>query len=216
MAKKDKFLPPIEGPELFLGLVGPVGANLDLCCDAMELELTRVGYHSHTVRLSQLLHELERFSSLPEKPEEERYRVHMDAGNDFRARLKRGDALAMLAVADIRSARKERSGSAIKPATKQAFILRSLKHPKEVDLLRKVYGASFFLISVTSGRDERIIVLARKFARSHGEMQHESFRQEAEKLVVRDEAEVDNVYGQNVRETFPLADFFVNSDDKFF
>lgn len=214
MPTKDKFLPPIDGPEVFVGLVGPVGADLDILCDALEIQLSRVGYYSHTLRLSHLLHEFEIFSDLPVEPEEKRYHTHMNAGNKLRRRLRRGDALAMLAVADIRRTRKALSGSAITPTPGHAFILRSLKHPKEVDFLRKVYGASFFLISVTSARDKRVLVLAKKFARSHGEMQHDEFRHEAENIVVRDEAEVANIYGQNVRDTFPLADFFVSSDDK--
>jgi hypothetical protein len=214
MEAEDQILKPLEGPELILALVGPVGANLSLLCDVLRVELARVGYEAEIIRLSSLLQVFEQFQNLPSSPEDVRYHRHMDAGNEFRAKLERGDALALLAVSAIAEARERHSGSADRRASRVAYVLRSLKHPGEVETLRKIYGESLFVISAYSDREKRIEVLSRNFAKSYGEVQESMYRETAEKVVVRDEAEIYNDYGQKVRETFPLADVFLNTDNR--
>lgn len=211
--KPDKYLPPVDRPEHVFGLVAPVGVSLTLVSEVLEQELLRVQYDTEIIRLSELMHELTPYSELPTEPEEKRYDAHMTAGNELREALERGDALAILAISAIADRRETLTGSANKPATKTAYVLRSLKHPEEVDTLRKVYGDAFFVISAYSARERRIETLSRAFAKSHGEMQEENYRHEAEKVVVRDEAELSK-FGQQVRDTFPLADFFVSTDDR--
>jgi deoxycytidylate deaminase len=187
--------------------------SLSLVSEVLRQELSRVQYETQLIRLSELLHELKRYADLPTEPEEKRYHAHMNAGNELRQTLGRGDALAILAVSAIAEERERFTGSANKPAARRAYLLRSLKHPAEVDTLRKVYGDAFFVIAAYSARERRIDTLAQVFAKSHGEMQEDKFRHEAERIVVRDEAEMYEL-GQQVRDTFPLADFFVSTDDR--
>ena len=54
----------------------------------------------------------------------------MDAGTLLRTRFKTGEAMAWLAVSAIRA----RRGAA--PRYRHAFVLRSLKHPAELERLR--------------------------------------------------------------------------------
>lgn len=64
-------------------------------------------------------------------------------------------------------------------------------------------------MSVYSPRLNRVEVLSKIIGKSHKTSAKEKFRSEAERLVQKDEKEIDNEFGQNVRDTFPLADIFV-------
>ena len=88
-----------------------------------------------------------------------------------------------------------------------AHILRSLKHPDEVKLLRHVYGRAFFLVGVACNADERRHNLVEALSRSS------AATAEAEQLILRDQTDPKNrKYGQNVRDAFAMADVFVPGD----
>jgi cytidine deaminase len=77
-----------------------------------------------------------------------------------------------------------------------------------------VYGPGFFLVGAYSPTEERIAALATKLAGSHQSADSEKFLEKASKLIERDQFERHNPNGQQVRETFSKADFFVAVDDK--
>lgn len=97
-----------------------------------------------------------------------------------------------------------------KPKSRHAFILRSLKHPDEAQTLRDIYGKRFILIAAYAGdrRDESDLAAA--IAHSHSSSVTPKHRQKAHEIVERDRAETDNAFGQNVQDTYPLADCFVD------
>lgn len=203
-----------NGPEIVFGLVGAVGTNLDAIVRFLSEALDEVSYSCETIQLSKLMHALpdSAWRDLPESPEYDRYDKHMTAGDEFRKRMDRGDALAMLAVGAIREARQQKGSGPDRPLARQAYILRSLKHPSEVKSLRTIYGPSFFLISAYCPREMRKTNLARKLASSEYS-QTDQFFEKAEALMSRDESEREtNDLGQNVRDTFPLADVFVDAN----
>lgn len=205
-------LTPLPSPELFFGLVGPVGIELEQVIGCLKSELERFGYKSTEIRLSALLSQLERYSSLPkagEVPEDQRINEYMDAGDDFREALGRGDALAALAVAEVGVERRTITGDIEKPAAKQAYILNSLKHPSEIEMLRKIYGRAFNVISVYSPRSDRINMLSENIAKSRGNSDGTKYRHYAEQLVNKDNEEHEKDLGQNVRKSFPLGDLFL-------
>lgn len=214
MKKKEKNI-KVEGPEIFYGLVGAVGTNMDLVCNSLIESLTELNYTCKIIRLSSLLKIIKKknWKPLPDAPEDIRIHKHMDRGNLFRMTLKQGDALALLSIGAIRKIRKDISGNPLNPVSRQAYILRSLKHPKEVDTLRKIYGTNFILIAAYSPRETRLQELSKKIGESYHAFRHNDYRPKADKIILRDEAEVDNPYGQNVRETFPLADVFLDTSD---
>ena len=204
-------------PELFFGIVGAVGTDLSHVTDILARELQLCGYSSHPVRLSGLLAECDKYAGLPSSqnsPEDERITAFMDAGDDFRRTAKRGDAVALLAIGKIRGTRAgldEKDGSR---DSKRAFILNSLKHPEEVELLRKLYGSNFFLLSAYESSYQRKSNLCELIAKSTGKYDSTLFSDDAENLISRDEKDVNDEFGQNVRDTFPKADLFINSMDK--
>src|SRR5712692_257226 len=205
----------LDGPELVAGLVAAVGTDLELVCTALRDSLSAVNYKWETIRLSHLLQEIpqEPWKSLPLTPEDERLNKHMDAGNQLRETIKRGDALALLAIGAIREVRENFMHKVNKPIPRQVYILRSLKHPDEVSTLRKIYGPGFVLLAAYSPREMRLQNLARRIAESRHLFRADECRPEAESLIQRDEAEVDKEFGQNVRETFPKADVFIDTSN---
>lgn len=206
---RSSVLTPLQNPELVFGLVGPIGVNLDLVIDALKSQLKAFNYPAYVVRLSE---QIEDFfsSSHGDKSEDERIHELMKEGTRLRVEGEQGAAVAILGLAAIRQIRDDKSGG--KPA-RQAFILRSLKHPKEIEMLRAVYGKGFFLISVYSPRDVRVTALSEKISRSQFGSSINA-RSKAESLVQRDEQEESTPLGQDVKDAFPLADLFVDGRNR--
>lgn len=202
-------LTPKKDPELVFGLVGPIGVNLDPVIAVLKSQLSGLEYIPYVVRLSE---QIETFfdTSHNSKPEAERISALMEAGTKLRVQGNEGAAVAMLGLAAIRQLRDDHSEGI---PSRQAFILRSLKHPDEVEMLRAVYGKGFFLISVYSPRDMRVTALAEKISRSQfGKGTNP--RAVAEELVQKDEQEESIPLGQDVKDAFPLADLFVDGRSK--
>jgi deoxycytidylate deaminase len=203
----------LGGPELVFGLVGAVGTDLDRLTATIEEALASVNYRCHLIRLSSLMHEFKKWSGLRNiRSEEARIERHMDAGNEFREKINSGDALAIAAIGSIKKYRSENSISK-EPLERQAFLLRSLKHPQEVNTLRRVYGKGFVLVAGYSPRDIRLNNLTGRLADFAHSSRHSDFRSSAERIVNRDEREEGKQFGQDVRGTFPLADVFVDVSD---
>jgi cytidine deaminase len=202
-------LTPQPHPELVFGLVGPVGVDLEPVISVLRKELHAVKY---TVSAIQLSRQIEQFFGTDHSRETEDKRISklMDEGTRLRHRSGRGDAVALLGIAEIRRIRKEDLDGEYES---HAYILRSLKHPQEIETLRNVYGQGFFLISVYSPREARVTALADRISRSNFGKGKKA-RAIAEEMVERDEEEESTSLGQDVRDAFPLADLFVYSRNK--
>jgi len=202
---------PTAGPELFFGLVGALGADLPQLADSLAETLETFDYTTSTIRLSSLLAEVPRIGKLSQTPLDKRIHTHQQAGDRLRERTQRGHALAALGMAAIRQRRRREAGKAITPLQRRAYVFQSLKHPDEVELLQRTYGSAFFLIAAYSPIGRRREVLKRAIAESHHSAKEEDFAAQAEELLRCDEAEQGRPLGQRVRETFPLADIFVDT-----
>lgn len=204
-------LQPIAGPELFIGLVSPIGAGLSLVCEIMTEKLSSFGYQTHVIQLSNLIREIDQFKNLETHPEDERIEAHMNAGTQLREEMERGDILALMSLLEIRCFRQEKHGDPKLPVPRQAYIFRSLKHPEEVAALRDIYGRLFFLVSAYSPKPKREDALKRIIARSHGDSDEEKYREQAVHLINKDEEEEGTKLGQDVSDAFPLADLFLHT-----
>ncbi len=199
-----------SGPELVIGLVGALGVPLDEVTGILEDALSDVGYDHNLVRVSELLHQFERWKDLPTSPLDLQIEEHQKAGNELRSVTGVGHSMADLAIAEIQRIREEHGEEKDQPLPSTAYIIRSLKHPEEVDLLRRVYGASFFLVAAYSPLADREHHLAREIAASRSSGHLEDYLVRARDLIQIDDAE-DNRLGQGVRDTFPRADVFVSA-----
>lgn len=200
--------------ELVIGIVGAVGSKLGHVQEALRAAFTEAAYQTETVHLIELLHDIDKWESLSESPEESRIEAHMDAGDEFRSLISSDDALAILGVGQIRKLREKATGDVAEPAKRTAYILKSLKHPDEILALREIYGPSFWLAAAYSPREVRIQSLSKTIARSHNSYSEELFRKHAEQLVSRDQQDSTKSFGQNVRQSFPMADVFLDSTDE--
>jgi len=201
----------LRKPELIIGLVGAVGTDLSSTKHAIRGTLSYYGYQSVHVRLSRLMQDIPHGGYLASIDDEAaRIRCHMDAGDEIRRQAGRNDAVAGLAVGYMNEFRSEHHGE--QPAEGVAFILDSIKHPKEVETLRSVYRNRFILLSVQSPTNSRKEVLKRRMARSVGSPERvEDFAGEAGELMDRDEQDAKNEYGQHVRDAFTEGDIFVST-----
>lgn len=209
--------PELLRPEIVVGLVGALGTPLDDVCDGISQRLRDVGYETDVVRISATLTELAGLAELDalqeNLAEKERLSRFMKAGTAVREKLGRGDVLAVLAIGQIRELRHACTNDRQQPEPNRAYVLRSLKHPDEVDTLRHVYGEHFVLVGVGAPREVRVRNVSQRMARSDGRLKAGPSRAEAEHRIAIDEREPETSLGQNVRDTFPLADFFIDGSD---
>lgn len=206
-----------KGPELFFGLVGAVGTDLKYLNSVLSRELQAVGYGPHDVRLSSLLSECAKYGHLEQvdqEPEHIRIKTYMDAGDDFRGTSGRGDAVALLAMGKVREIRQDMTEDPSRPVPGQAYIFNSLKHPDEVDTFRRVYGSAFFAISVYESVERRRVALCEKIAKSSHKYDRTQFEDDADELIRRDQKDASDDLGQDVRDTFPKSDLFLNANDQ--
>lgn len=205
----DSLLTPRPYPELVIGLVGPIGVNLDLVVSILSSQLK---IHKYTINVVRLSRQIEKFlgSNHGSDPEDERIKALMDEGTKLRVSSERGDVVALLGLAEIQRIRADEYGG---EAERHAYVLRSLKHPHEIETLRTVYGRGFFLVSVYSPRDVRVSELSERIRKSQFGNGLRS-RAKAEALVERDELEETTSLGQDVKDAFPLADLFVDGRNR--
>lgn len=200
-----------EMPELVFALVGPAGVRLRDVSKALKEFLISFGYIAVNVRISELLKNFTGWSDESEIGEYERIKHRQKVALDFRRSLKDGAALGLAGIAAIREMRASVTGSPDHPAPARAYILDQLKHPKEVELLRKVYGTSFVLLSGHAPEHIRKEYLAQQMANSDGKRCDGEYRSKAEHIIhIDDNQEDDSDLGQNTRDTYPLADFFAD------
>lgn len=201
--------------ELVIGLVGYVGAGCSTAAKRLHIILANAGYAVHKIKLSSLIEDHWSEVDVPkaiEGPGEglsklTRATTLQDLGDQLR-QGNRGYAIASLAVKSIREAR----GSDKPGESKVAFIVESLKHKDEVDLLRRVYDQSFRLVAVHCDRPTREIRLI------GDELSDAKYAGVDRRLVLdfmdRDEKDGDNLNGQQVRDAFYLADYFIDNNFK--
>jgi deoxycytidylate deaminase len=198
-------------PELVFGLTAAVGADLDGFVGVFEKLLKQYRYKSRTLRLSTLLSRVDpRWSgiTLDDSTEFRRIWTHMEAGDALRKKTGSGEALAVWSIGDINSARTTGSAGkeplrAEEPLKGVAHILRTVKHPDEVRLLRDVYQSGFYLVALHASEDARL---------AHLTSLHGMSADEAGQLISRDQGDAEPEYGQQTRDTFQMADVFILQD----
>jgi cytidine deaminase len=192
-------------------LVAPVGVDLHAVAGALRSALHTVSYEAIEINVIDAAAALGTWPFNDPPRYDERANARMTFGNDVRAAIGL-DGLALIAVGEIQRQRHERNGQEDKPIARAAYLIRSLKTPEEVRKLREVYGGSCYIVATYASRDVQLDTLARQIAHSH-HAASDGFRAQAEALILRDESERGVANGQNLRDTFPLADVFLDGRD---
>lgn len=204
-------VPILPDPELFVGLICPAGSDAAEFSDVLSDELKEFGYDCEVIKLSGILHEIEKYKAELGKiknKEPDRIKKLMEYGDDFRKSCKAGEALAVLGVARIQEIRDQRLKS--HKTTRVAYVFNSIKHPDEVKALRQIYGKQSLMISLYAPKGERIKKLAKRIGLSLNDPNYEPHVASAQSLIDNDGLSQDKKYGQNVRSAFPMADVFIS------
>ncbi len=202
--------------EIVIGLVGYAGSGCSSVAKKLRALLSDSGYGRediHIVKLSDLIDENSPSESRPVPKTAnddgaqklQRAKTLQDLGDGLRER--HGDhAIAAMSIKKIKNIRGTREHG----KNKIAFILDSIKHSDEVDLLRRVYDKSFKLLAVhcdRSNRESRLIGDNVSDAKYGG-----APWREVHAYLDRDEKDTGNSHGQQVRDAFFRADYFLDNN----
>lgn len=206
----------IYNPELVIGLVGPIGVDLDAVIGYLKNALGDVHYQSEVIHITTVMGDILPHLTVNELSYDGRYKSLIKNADTVRRATENQAALACLAISEIRRRRQDihKKMQAKKardnPALGHAFIIRQFKREEEINLLRQVYGRKFVQISVFSDADERRKQLIKKIKSYKTTIVDDA---EAEKqaidLISIDNNEVGDDYGQRVSDVFHLGDVFV-------
>jgi deoxycytidylate deaminase len=194
----DQRVYPNNGGELFFAFVSPSGTNEKKIMDEFESHLKARDYNVVKIKLSSLISNYSE-TSVPTGTEFDRIIALQNEGNILRNKFgcEVLAALGCTAAAESR-ARGEKEDWFPRPK-KNAYFFSSLKHPDEAALLRTIYGHGFYLIAIHSSYNDRISHL----------MKMPMSEIQAKEIMERDDKQAEK-HGQNTRETFELADFYLS------
>lgn len=201
--------------DLVIGLVYYAGAMGENFCADLQTKIADYGYEIPAlIKVSQIIEqknlaEVPKIGGVPATQGKEKLNraiALQDLGDKMRGPKVPGgksnpSTLASLAIAELRRLR----GGPPDDSKKYLFIVDSLKHRAEIDLLRAVYGHNFRLIAIHCSRGNRFKRLS--IGKFHGAAQ-----KEINHFMDRDEEDKSIDYGQEVRKVFHRADFFVDND----
>jgi deoxycytidylate deaminase len=208
--------------ELIFAVVGPVGSGTtEVAVKLAQLAATSLDTpHVIHMKASEVIARSVDPEALKGLGRLERAKLLQNSGDNLRKEDE--PAVGTLLVAEIKAQRavfdaKDQTPAAsdvsvLHPKNKadlyRVYIIDSLKHPAEVELLRAVYREAFCLVGVVCEEDVRE-------KRLRLEKCKDSSLLDIRALMKRDEnAEED--WGQKVSKTFHMADFFVdNTPDRF-
>jgi deoxycytidylate deaminase len=191
---------------------------MDLIAKSISAALTAVSYTSDLIKLTT---EMARYPITREDLLEDcarwkgadtfnTYMRKMSEANALRKQYDDPAVLARIAVDAIRQERAKETRSVVKVRSKHAYIIRQLKRPEEVALLRQVYGRQFILASAYAPEHERREQLCSRLKRELStSVADVDLSYQADKLIHRDASEDQEALGQQLRETFHLADVFI-------
>jgi len=190
--------------EVVIGIVGAIGSNINVLQNILKTELEDTfNFDVFVIKVSEdILKNHPNVTSVDDYDLTTKYkRINslMNLGNKLRE-FYGLDYISLEVAVKIRDLRKSYTGS----KKRVAYIIDSLKHDAEVVSLKKLYGNTFFQISIFESEKKRKDTLNNNIGMTV---------EEAEKLIIRDEKE-DEKWGQRTSVAFPLADYFVKFDDK--
>ncbi len=217
-------------PELICGIAGPIGIDIDAISQTLTQALQAVDYRTVNIRITA---EIDKEQTNIQRPLSSDYEALMSYKMDHASAVCRrygtADTLMRFAMRAIRQHRASLYAAGTHEATddtdaippeervvaRTAYIIRQLKRPEEVELMRKVYGRQFVLISAYGSAESRKQIIEQKLKHTLqlNVLDHE-ISAKAERLMHRDMNEDGDIHGQHLRETFHRADVFIDGINK--
>jgi deoxycytidylate deaminase len=197
--------------ELYIAICAQVGSNKEYVIESLKKQLNEIyNYDVRVIKLSSFIdeHQLDKYETISGKTEIYSSLFHkIKQGDLIRKNYNNFSILAELAIKEICNDRLNESLSTSSnglpdptdyKSRRVCYIIDSIKNKEELLLLRSIYEDLFYLISVFSPLRERNENLSLKGLAIN----------EIEDIIGLDEYE-NNSYGQNVRNSFVEADFFM-------
>jgi len=193
--------------EIVIALCGQLGTNLSLVAkNIQDILRDNYGYETEIINLSTFL------DIGKQKDEYSRIVKGMNEGNKLRKEHS-PQILADFAISEIAKSRvRETDKSSLNKekfsSRRKCFIINSLKHHKEYEQLRSVYGSTLYLLGIFSPFEDRRKYLEDKFS--------SKYHNKIGNLIDRDTGE-DIQTGQEVEKVFENSDYFIRTyraDDK--
>ena len=198
-----KILRENKSDEVVFAVVGYAGSGTSFVISQLSSYLKTKGHNPVLIKARSALENYAHASGnvlpTPYISPIERTTEYQRIGDDLRRNSGEYGAVAAYMIKDIKNYRTTNAVS------KTVYILDSLKHPQEVDLLKHVYGNSFCLIGVGCRPDIRTRRLQTKFKIT------DSKDANLKKFVERDAEDSEHKYGQQVNDTFHRSDYFVDN-----
>jgi len=185
--------------ELVFGLVYGVGTEPDKIVRTLEDYLKQFDYMPRLFRISDYLRSLDLGIEFDDESPVELMHALMNAGDEARRRTQSDNILAVSAANDILDKRTLDEHGEPVASFNVAQIVRSMKRPEEVALLRTLYRPGFFLIGIASDDDEQELFLTNRRGLT---------KEEALGVIERDRDD-QKIHGQRTRDTFYLSDVFL-------
>lgn len=217
--------PLFPKPEIVVGLAGPAGTDLQTLAGDVADAIRPYGYRSFQIRVSSLIQAVcsKTVSDEISKAKfDRRVELLMAAADCLRRKVESGAATVPLVATEIRSLRQgflQKEGCSVDHEDielyNHCYIINSLKHPDEVELLRHIYGDKFIMISAFTHENDRVKYLTRQIAKSNKTTNDSKFIESAENLINLDRKRPGVKIGQNLSETFHLADLFLSMSGDF-
>lgn len=191
--------------ELVIAFCGPMGAPIESVVAAFRKEMTDTrDYQTSVIKISSLIRDLVGIDEESFGDEiVERKKKYIEAGDYMRTETKQPQILAAAAVSEIYKKKNELKRDAGDVA-RVCYLVDSLKHPAEIDLLKKVYADSFYLVGVYADRNARERIVSEGKA---------SLLNKAQEIIDKDyDGGWDDDFTQKLGKVFHRSDFFVHTD----
>lgn len=215
-------------PEIFIGLVGPIGVDLEPVQESIISQLELLGYKTEFIQVTKLMQVFEiDGATVCRDSFVEYYKSLINYADLFRAKCKKHSALAALGIDEIRTRRQiinskkkehsEKSPEELRnePAFGTAYLIRQFKLPEEIQLMRQIYGRKFIQISVYLSQEERKKSLMKSIQSFNAKSVPKSKSEtQAIDLIDIDLNETSEIYGQRITDVFHLGDVFVRGNSK--
>jgi hypothetical protein len=213
MSKSKDVISILASHELVFAVVGHVGSGTSTVANTLRQALEDAGYDVALIKAREVIERWCQRNSRPISTDDgsiQRSVDLQDAGDAMRAT---GDFAAVAAgmVGEIRQTRAKRTnqevvdGRAVLPdGAHRAYVLDSIRHPAEVELLRRLYGPAFALVGVVCQEDRRL-------SRLEGKYTHTG-KTDLVRFMERD-AKAPQKHGQRVSDGYHMSDYFVDNTD---
>lgn len=193
--------------EAFIGLIAPIGVNIDAVVGALSEALRGIYYATNPIRLTELINENRGRYDTDHKNEFERYQKFIKAGDLLCEHSERNDLFALYGVGKLNSIYHDRTQSL---PSDVVHIFRQLKRTEEITTLRSVFGTNILMVACHAKRSSRVTYLSSKILSSTRGLSRSELEAQSLEIIAIDENEKDNAHGQRVVDCFAHADFVLD------